>query len=99
MFMARACGRDQHHVAPRIVQRPEVDRDRLRVAEQKGRMQKKQQPWEQDRPDGSMCFSGLKVTRPSRQAVSSPKRRATKPCAASWNVMAMIAGRAQTEIV
>src|SRR5262249_34916331 len=28
-----------------------------------------------------MCFKGLKLTRPSRHAVSSPKRWATKPCA------------------
>ena len=47
-------------------------------------------------PKGSMCFAGLKLTRPSRQAVSSPSRCATKPCAASWSVMAMITGNAQT---
>jgi acetate kinase len=46
---ARRC--DQHHVAPRIAQGPEVDRDRLRIAEQKWRMQQKQQPWEQNSPD------------------------------------------------
>jgi Lysozyme inhibitor LprI len=34
-------------------------------------------------PTGSMCFKGLKRTRQSRYAVSSPKRWATKPCAAS----------------
>jgi hypothetical protein len=28
-----------------------------------------------------------------------PRRRAAKPCAASWNVIAMIAGSAQTEMV
>ena len=46
-------------------------------------------------PTGSMCFNGLKLTRPSRHAVSSPKGCATKPCAASWNVMAMSTGMIQ----
>ena len=50
-------------------------------------------------PNGSMCFSGLALTRPSRQAVSSPNRRATKPCAASCRVMARIAGITQVEAV
>ena len=47
-------------------------------------------------PKGSICFAGLKLTRPSDHAVSSPRRCATKPCAASWKVMAMITGIAQT---
>ena len=46
-------------------------------------------------PNGSICFSGLNVTRPSRHAVSSPRRRATNPCAASWNVTAKMTGRIQ----
>jgi hypothetical protein len=46
-----ACRCDQHHVAPQVAQRAEVDRHRLRIAKQKRRMQEKQQPWEQNRPD------------------------------------------------
>src|SRR5262249_49344247 len=34
-------------------------------------------------PVGSMCFKGLRLTRPSLHAVSSPRKRATKPWAAS----------------
>jgi hypothetical protein len=42
---------DQHHVAPRIAQRPEVNRDRLRIAKQERRTQEKQQRRQQNRPD------------------------------------------------
>jgi hypothetical protein len=35
------------------------------------------------RARAAMCFKGLKLTRPALHAVSSPNRRATKPCAAS----------------
>jgi len=31
-------------------------------------------------PKGSKCFAGLKLMRPSHHAVSSRRRRATKPC-------------------
>ena len=48
-------------------------------------------------PNGSMCLSGLKVTRPSRRAVLSPQRSAIQPCAASWKVIAITTGRNQTE--
>ena len=44
------------------------------------------------------CYSGLALTRPSLKAVSSPSRCATKPCAASWKVMANSSGRIQTEM-
>ncbi len=50
-------------------------------------------------PNGSTWRIGLKVTRPARSAVSSPSLEATKPCAASWNVMAMIPGISQIEIL
>jgi hypothetical protein len=40
--------------------------------------------------NGSMCFSGLRVSRPARCAVWSPKRRATAPCDTSCR---MIDGR------
>ena len=49
-------------------------------------------------PNGSMWRSGLKVTRPSRWAVSSPSRQATAPCAASCRVTAISTGRIQVEI-
>ena len=45
-------------------------------------------------PIGSMCFSGFAVTRPSIQAVWSPKIRATYPCAASCKVIAKTTGTA-----
>src|SRR5690349_23801520 len=45
-------------------------------------------------PTGSMCRSGLRLTRPCAYAVMSPKWRATKPCAASCSVMANSTGRA-----
>ena len=95
---ARACRRNPYHVAPRIAQRPEVDRDRLRIAKQERRAQESSNAGSKIVPVRSMCLSGLNVTRPSREAVSSPSRSAAKPCAASWNVIAMMAGRAQIEI-
>src|ERR1700704_4877910 len=48
-------------------------------------------------PNGSICLSGLKLTRPSREAVSSPSMRATKACAASWKVIAMRTGITQVD--
>ena len=48
---------------------------------------------------GRYALVGLKLTRPRRQAVSSPHSRATYPCDASWNVMAMIKGTTQVEAV
>src|SRR5437764_6728147 len=48
-------------------------------------------------PKVSICLSGLKLTRPRRQAVSSPSMRATNPCAASWKVIAMITGMTQAD--
>jgi hypothetical protein len=50
-------------------------------------------------PNGSMCFSGLKLTRPSRQAVSSPQRCATKPWLASCRVIASSTGSTHVEAV
>jgi hypothetical protein len=35
----------------------------------------------------SMCGMGFSVRRPASRAVGSPRRSATKPCAASWLVM------------
>ena len=43
-------------------------------------------------PNGSTWRTGLKLTRPSRRAVSSPSRSATQPCAASCNVIAVTTG-------
>ena len=48
-------------------------------------------------PNGSTCFRGLRLTRPSRQAVSSPNQCATKPCAASCSVMARTTGTTQVD--
>ena len=50
-------------------------------------------------PIGSMCLNGLKLTRPRRHAVSSPNNRATYPCEASWNVIAITKGMTQVEAV
>jgi hypothetical protein len=48
-------------------------------------------------PNRSTCFRGLKVTRPSRWAVSSPSFQAEYAWAASWNVMAIRIGMAHVE--
>ena len=37
-------------------------------------------------PKGSMCLTGLSVSRPARLAVSSPKARATAPCDTSCRI-------------
>src|SRR5262249_6261543 len=50
-------------------------------------------------PTGSMCLSGFMVTRPKRYAVSSPRRWATKPCAASCRVIARTTGSTHTDAV
>ncbi len=39
-------------------------------------------------PNGSMCLSGLSVSRPARLAVSSPHQRATTPWLTSWSITA-----------
>ena len=38
-------------------------------------------------PTGSTCTSGLRLKRPARSAVSSPKSRATQPCDTSCKMM------------
>ncbi len=38
-------------------------------------------------PTGSTCFAGLRVRRPARLAVSSPKASATTPWEISWRMM------------
>ena len=38
-------------------------------------------------PTGSTCTSGLRLSRPARAAVSSPKNRATHPCETSWRMI------------
>ncbi len=38
-------------------------------------------------PTGSMCLTGLRVRRPARLAVSSPKARATTPWEISWRMI------------
>ena len=50
-------------------------------------------------PTGSTCLIGLSVSRPMRSAVGSPRRRATRPCATSWNTMAMTKGTSQVATV
>ena len=50
-------------------------------------------------PNGSTWRTGLKLTRPSRRAVSSPSRSAIQACAASCSVIAVTTGSAQTESV
>jgi hypothetical protein len=44
-------------------------------------------------PIGSMWASGLRVRRPITEAVSSPSRFATAPCAHSWKTTAARNGR------
>ncbi len=39
-------------------------------------------------PSGSMCLSGLRVSRPMALAVGSPREKAAFPWAYSWTVMA-----------
>jgi len=48
---------------------------------------------------GRACVSRIRidVPLPPACAVSSPSRQATRPCAASWKVMAMRSGSTQTE--
>ena len=47
---------------------PKIDRHRLGVAEQEWRVQQQQHAGNRMVPNGSMCLTGLKLTRPSRQA-------------------------------
>src|SRR6056300_1671475 len=49
-------------------------------------------------PNGSICLSGFIVTRPSRMAVSSPRRQAIQAWAASCSVIANRTGTTQIEI-
>jgi hypothetical protein len=58
-----------------VAQGAKIDWYRLGVAEQEWRAQQQQHsPGNKMVPNGSMCLSGLKLTRPSRHAVSSPRR-------------------------
>ncbi len=49
-------------------------------------------------PNKSMCFMGLKLSRPSCSAVRSPHNEATQACDASWMVMASRTGIIQMAI-
>jgi hypothetical protein len=76
--MARPAAATNTEISLWIAQRAEIDRRRLGVAEQEGRVREHQQRWRQDRvPNGSMCLRGLKLTRPGSRAVLSPKSHAT----------------------
>ena len=60
-------------------------------------MRKQQQRRQQQRAERIDMPERIEADASELQAVSSPKRQATKPCAASWKVMAMTSGSTQTE--
>jgi hypothetical protein len=47
------------------------------------RLGEREEAGQQDRPDRIDVLQGIELTRPSLHAVSSPRKCATKPCAAS----------------
>ncbi len=63
----------------------------------KGEPNSSRMPGRTSVPNGSTWRMGLKLTRPSRRAVSSPSRSAIQACAASCRVIAVMTGNAQID--